>query len=99
MAKDSEREINDAAAREPRSGHRPPARGGVGNERKPDMRGALEGEPTDGMRGGLEHAVKELHEQHPMEYHDHGPHHGTDHHMRHEPHVKPNREHEYHRER
>lgn len=95
----AESRINRAQEHEPRSGHRAPARGGVGNERSPDMKGALEGNPTDGMHGGLHHAVRELHEQHPIEYHDHGPHHGTDHHVRHKPHVVPNTSHHHHRGR
>lgn len=56
---------------------------GVGNETKADMRGAQEGNPTD--RNPLHGATKELERQHPIKYHDHGPHHGTDHHVRHEP--------------
>lgn len=85
----AEAKMNKAEAAEPKSGHhRPagPARGSdVGNETKADMKGGLEGQPTDGMRGGLSHAVRELHEQHPIAHYDHGPHHGTDHHIRHEP--------------
>jgi hypothetical protein len=30
-------------------------------------------------------AVDELHEQHPIKHHQHGPHHGKTHHIRHEP--------------
>lgn len=87
-----EAKMNKAEAREPKGGHDRPAasRGGseVGGEKKANMRGALEGSPTDGGHvghTGLSHAVHELKEQHPLEYHDHGPHHGTDHHIRHEP--------------
>lgn len=61
------------------------ARGGseVGGERKADMKGALGGNPTDGnpLRG----ATKELHDQHPHHYSDHGPHHGGTEHIRHQP--------------
>ena len=79
--------MNKAAGEEPKSGHRPPAasKGGseVGNETKADMKGAQMGQPTDGnpLRG----ATKELHDQHPIGYADRGPHHGTDHHLRHMP--------------
>lgn len=55
----------------------------VGNETKADMKGALDGNPTD--KNPLSGAVKELHEQHPHHYSDHGPHHGTKTHIRHEP--------------
>ncbi len=83
----AEAKMNKAEASEPRSGHRAPAaaRGGseVGNETKADMKGALGGNPTDG--NPLTHAVHELHSQHPIAYHDHGPHHGHTHHIRHEP--------------
>lgn len=63
---------------------------GVGNERKADVRAAQEGNPTDKGRGvmhheGLKGATAELHAQHPIPYSDHGPHHGTDHHIRHIP--------------
>jgi hypothetical protein len=33
----------------------------------------------------LRGAVHELHEQHPEKHHDRGPHHGKEHHIRHEP--------------
>lgn len=92
----TEAKMNKAEAAEPKSGHRAPAgaRGGngVGNERTADTKGALMGQPTDGMKHGghagdssMAGAVRELKEQHPIEYHDHGPHHGHDHHIRHEP--------------
>lgn len=90
-----EAKMNRAEGHEPKSGHSRPAadhRGDdVGGEKKANMRGALDGNPTDGMYSSLvghthlSHAMKELHEQHPIEHHDHGPHHGTDHHIRHEP--------------
>lgn len=70
--------INKAQASEPKSGHAAPAaaKGGseVGNETRADMAGT-----------GLSGAVAELHSQHPIPYHDHGPHHGHSHHIRHEP--------------
>ena len=88
-----EAKMNRAEEHEPHSGHKRPAasRGGseVGGESKANMKGALGGEPTDGGshvgHTHLSHAMKELHEQHPIEHHDHGPHHGTSHHIRHEP--------------
>ncbi len=46
----------------------------VGNETKADMKST-----------GLGGAVAELHSQHPIAHHDHGPHHGQQHHVRHEP--------------
>lgn len=80
-----EKAMNKAEAREPKSGHERPAHAaGVGNERKADVRGAQEG-GSMAEAGGLSGAMRELREQHPIEHHDHGPHHGTDHHMRHEP--------------
>lgn len=67
----------------------------VGNERKADVRGAQEGgsraegrSETPRIGPGethIKHAVRELHEQHPIHHSDHGPHHGTDHHIRHQP--------------
>lgn len=55
----------------------------VGNETKPDMHGALMGKPTD--HNPLRGATKELASQHPHSYSDHGPHHGTKDHVRHQP--------------
>lgn len=95
--------MNKATGEEPKSGHRAPAPAtGVGNETKADMRGAQEGQPTDKMPIGpgsthLKGAVDELRAQHPISYHDHGPHHGTDHHIRHSPHVVPNAGHPHHK--
>ena len=72
-----------------RVSERPAAsRGGseVGNERKADVRGAQEGgSRAEASHNPLTHAVNELHTQHPHHYSDHGPHHGTDSHIRHEP--------------
>lgn len=78
-----EGKMNRAGAEEPRSGHKAPAHGGPGPEKKADMGGALMGSPEDGnpLRG----ATRELHSQHPHAYHEHGPHHGTREHIRHEP--------------
>lgn len=76
--------MNKAEDKEPHSGHEKGRTAGVGDERKANVRGAQEGgsfAEAEGLRG----AVNELREQHPIEHHDHGPHHGTDHHMRHEP--------------
>lgn len=89
--------MNKAAAQEPRSGHDAPAGSHLGkrpvgaNDTKADMRGALTGNPEQG--NPLSHAKHELHKQHPIPYHDHGPHHGTDHHIRHKPlhGMKPSR--------
>ena len=78
-----EAKMNKAEKHEPKSGHSPAARAsGVGGESRANMKGAQEGNPTDGMKGHLGHAVSELKSQHPIEHHDHGPHHGTDHHVR-----------------
>lgn len=91
-----EAKINKAQESEPHSGHRPPAGAkgmgsDVGGESKADMKGALDGNPTDG--NPLRHAMSHLHEQHPIEHYDHGPHHGTTHHIRHMPlhGLKPSR--------
>lgn len=81
MGKESK--MNRAESAEPRGGHeRPAPAAGVGNERKADVRGAQMGSPEDGnpLRG----ATRELHSQHPHQYHEHGPHHGTRDHIRHE---------------
>jgi len=78
-----EAKMNKAEAREPKSGHERARTAGVGNERKDDMKGAQMGRPED--KNPLRGATRELKAQHPIEHHDHGPHHGTDHHIRHEP--------------
>lgn len=79
--------MNRAESMEPKSGHKAPAasHGGseVGGESKADMKGALGGSPED--KNPLRGATRELHSQHPHEYHEHGPHHGTRDHIRHEP--------------
>lgn len=59
--------------------------GSVGNERRADVRGTQEG-GSAAEAGGLKGAVNELRSQHPHAYDDHGPHHGTTTHIRHEPH-------------
>lgn len=67
------------------------SKGTPGQEKKADVKGAEDGGSMaevkgDPMRGqGLKGAVEHLHSEHPVAYHDHGPHHGTDHHIRHEP--------------
>ena len=83
-----EAKMNKAAESEPKSGHMKAAgpkgmSSDVGGESKADMKGALMGDPTDGnpLRG----ATKELHDQHPHSYSDHGPHHGGSEHIRHMP--------------
>lgn len=76
--------MNRAEMAEPKSGHKRPAHAaGVGNERKANVKAAQNGNPEDGnpLRG----AVQELGKQHPIRHDDHGPHHHTDHHMRHKP--------------
>jgi len=79
-----EAKMNKAEGHEPKSGHSAPARAsGPGPEKKADMAGAQMGQPTD--KNPLTHAVHELHSQHPHSYHDHGPHHGTTTHVRHQP--------------
>lgn len=80
--------MNKAEMHEPKSGHKAPAGAkgmgsDVGGESKANMRGALDGSHVGHTH--LSHAMKELHEQHPIKHHDHGPHHGSDHHIRHEP--------------
>lgn len=89
--------MNKAAGMEPKrivSSKPAGAKGGseVGNETKADMsvmKGGSKAEAANSPIGPgntkLSHAVKELHDQHPIHYSDHGPHHGTDHHVRHEP--------------
>jgi hypothetical protein len=79
-----EAKMNKGAQLQEKSGHKPPAKyQGVGGETKADMKGAQEGSPTD--KNPLAGAVRELKSQHPHEYHDHGPHHGTTTHIRHQP--------------
>lgn len=88
-----EREITRAQEHEPKrqTSDKPAHAAGVGNERKADVRGTQEGGSAAEARGSVMHsgglggAMKELHEQHPIAYHDHGPHHGHEHHVRHEP--------------
>ena len=79
--------IKAEEAHEPKSGHERPAPAATpGNERKADVRGVQEGGSRAEATGSvLSGAVRELHKQHPHEYDDHGPHHGTDDHIRHEP--------------
>lgn len=88
MGKSSETKMNKAAAHEPKSGHERPAHAaGVGNERKADVKGAQDGGSMAEAKGSVLHgATKELRAQHPHAHHDHGPHHGTDTHIRHTPH-------------
>ena len=100
MGKGGEAKINRAAAEEPkREGNKRPAPAtGVGNERKADVKGTQDGGSAAEARGselhsGLSGAMRELHEQHPHKHHEHGPHHGTTDHIRHEPMhgMKPSR--------
>lgn len=70
-----EAKMNKAEGHEPKSGHSAPApAAGVGGEGKANTSGA-----------GIGGASAELRKQHPIAHHDHGPHHGTTHHIRHEP--------------
>lgn len=54
----------------------------VGPQKRGDVKGAQMSNP-----GGnpLRAAKSELHKQHPIKHDDLGPHHGTSHHIRHEP--------------
>jgi hypothetical protein len=79
-----EAKMNKAAGLQEKTGHEPAAKAAKpGNETKADMKGAILGNPTD--KSPLHGAVRELHAQHPHPYHDHGPHHGTTTHIRHQP--------------
>lgn len=60
------------------------AESNVGPQKHAEMNEAF------GSNPGTEHnplrgATSELHRQHPIKHDDHGPHHHTDHHIRHEP--------------
>ena len=83
-------EINKAAGEMPKSGHmRPagPSKGNnVGNETKADVKGTQEGgSMAEAANNPLRGAVQHLHTEHPIAYHEHGPHHDTDHHRTHMP--------------
>lgn len=85
-------EINKAAGEMPKAEVRKPPAGDrgmgsdVGNEQKADVRGVQEGgSAAEGAHNPLHGAMRELHEQHPIPYHDHGPHHGRSDHVRHMP--------------
>jgi len=54
----------------------------VGTETKADMTGAFKPPSPSVTTASLSQAVSECRTQHPVEYWDHGPHHGTDHHRR-----------------
>lgn len=56
----------------------------VGNEKKADMKGALDSNPGVD-KNPLRRGVSELKSQHPIAHDDRGPHHHTDHHLRHKP--------------
>lgn len=74
-----EAKMNKAEAAEPKSGHDRPA--GAGKAPSSDV-----GEMgRANMAGAFSDAVAELKSQHPHEHYDHGPHHGTTHHIRHKP--------------
>lgn len=60
----------------------------VGNETKAEVRATQEGgsmAEAKGTGSSLRMAGDELRRQHPHSYADHGPHHGTTDHIRHEP--------------
>lgn len=88
-----EAKMNKAAALQETSGHVRPAKApthAAGPEKKHNLKGAQLGQPTDNMpigpgHTGLSGATRELKAQHPIAYSDHGPHHGTTHHVRHQP--------------
>lgn len=89
MAMNKMGEINKARADVHKMGRVDPGpaakKGGseVGNERKAEVsRTQLGGSAAEA--GGLRGAVGELKAQHPLKHNDHGPHHGMNHHMRHE---------------
>lgn len=91
MARMNKGGMESAIAKEPRDAKReaPAAsKGGseVGNETKANVRGTQEGgSMAEAAMNPLTGARKELERQHPHSYDDHGPHHGTTDHIRHEP--------------
>ena len=74
-----EAKINKAESYEPKSGHNKPAGSGKGASMDTGDMGKAN------MAGAFSNAVAELHAQHPHAHYDHGPHHGTTHHIRHKP--------------
>ncbi len=74
-----EAKMNKAEAHEPKSGHQKPAADHKGKSNDVGREGSAN------MAGSFSGAVAELHSQHPIPHHDHGPHHGTTHHIRHKP--------------
>ncbi len=48
-----------------------------------------------GTRNSLAQATKHLYDEHPIAHDDLGPHHDRDDHVRHSPHVMPNKGHSY----
>ena len=60
--------------------------GSAGSERPTSPKGVQEGGSAGEAAGNpLSHAIGHLRAQHPIPYHDLGPHHGTNHHDRHHP--------------
>ena len=83
----SERAMEKGDAHEPRGGGDAPRQrpypADAGPERKAEVRAAQDSNPSE--HNPLRGAVQELGRQHPIKHDDHGPHHGTDHHIRHMP--------------
>ncbi len=73
-----EAKMNKAEAHQPKSGHKAPASSGKSTS---SDAGSM---ASANMAGAFSGAVAELKAQHPIAHYDHGPHHGTDHHIRHE---------------
>ena len=63
--------------------------GSVGSERPANPASVQLGGSAAEAGGALKGAMRELHAQHPHNYDDHGPHHGTTEHIRHKPAVRP----------
>lgn len=79
-------EINRAAEQMPKAQVRGrPNTGSVGRETPVSPRVVQEGgSAAEAANNPLHGAMQELHRQHPHHYSDHGPHHGTSDHIRHE---------------
>ncbi len=71
--------INAAAAMNPKTGQGSPAKASGGAS------GAAGSMGSANMAGAFSGASAELKAQHPIAHYDHGPHHGTAHHIRHKP--------------
>lgn len=86
MAGDKSGMINKAASEMPKREARTKINvGSVGNERQAQVRATQEGGSAAEAAGNpLRGAMQHLHSEHPHSYADHGPHHGTSDHIRHE---------------